>query len=128
MDQGIVQAAGGIIANDDGEFLVIHRPKYDDWSFPKGKLDNGEELADCALREVLEETGFLCQLGDRIGTVSYTDRKGRSKEVHYWRMDVVEGSFEPNEEVDQIVWLTVPNVTNRLSYEHDQEFFRKKIT
>ena len=63
-------AAGGIIRNDSSEFLVIHRPKYDDWSFPKGKLDNGENLEECALREVHEETGFQCELRDFLGTVA----------------------------------------------------------
>ena len=84
----------------------MHRPKYDDWSFPKGKLDKGESLEECALREVFEETGFTCELEDFIGTVTYEDRKGCQKEVHYWRMNILSGSFQANSEVDKIRWLS----------------------
>ena len=102
----LVLAAGGCIYNDLGEVLLVHRPKYDDWSFPKGKLDKGESLEECALREVFEETGLTCELQDFIGTVAYQDRKGRQKEVHYWQMAVKEGFFQVNSEVDDICWLS----------------------
>jgi len=122
-----VLAAGGIIRNDSSEFLVIHRPKYDDWSFPKGKLDNGENLEECALREVHEETGFQCELRDFLGTVAYVDRKGREKKVHYWRMQIIDGSFLKNNEVDQVSWLSIPEAFERLSYEHDKIFVTEKF-
>ena len=120
-------AAGGIIRNNSNEFLVIHRPKYDDWSFPKGKLDNGENLEECALREVHEETGFYCELRDFLGTVAYVDRKGREKKVYYWRMQIIDGSFLKNNEVDQVSWLSIPEAFERLSYEHDKIFVTEKF-
>ncbi len=105
----------------------MHRPRYDDWSFPKGKLDKGETLEECALREVFEETGFVCELGDFIGTVTYVDRKGREKEVHYWQMDILEGSFQTNSEVDQIRWRSETVAMGLLSYPHDRELLVQAI-
>lgn len=122
---GIVRAAGGVVvrpgAGGRPEVLVVHRPKYADWSFPKGKLDPGESEAEAALREVAEETGYVCALGAELGTVSYEDPRGRPKTVRYWRMDVVRGSFRPNHEVDQVRWLTPDAAVDRLSYERDRE-------
>ncbi len=114
-------AAGGIIRNNSNEFLVIHRSKYDDWSFPKGKLDHGEELEECALREVHEETGFYCELRDFLGTVAYVDRKGREKKVYYWQMKILDGYFQENSEVDAIDWLHKAQALEILSYSHDRE-------
>ncbi|HYD11077.1 MAG TPA: NUDIX domain-containing protein, partial [Acidimicrobiales bacterium] len=89
-----VLAGGGIITDEHGAVLVVHRPRYDDWTFPKGKLEDGDEsLAACALREVWEETGFVCSLGEEVASTSYIDRKGRPKEVTYWRMTVSSGRF-----------------------------------
>src|SRR5215469_10943083 len=68
----------------DGKVVLVHRPKYDDWSFPKGKCDEGESDEECALREVEEETGLRCELLDEIGKTSYIDSKGRPKTVRYW--------------------------------------------
>ena len=123
----LVFAAGGCIFNHRGEVLLVHRPRYDDWSFPKGKLDKGETLEECALREVFEETGFVCELGDFIGTVTYVDRKGREKEVHYWQMDILEGSFQTNSEVDQIRWRSETVAMGLLSYPHDRELLVQAI-
>src|ERR687895_190115 len=99
-----VRAAGGVVwrRSDDGpvRILVVHRPRYDDWSLPKGKNDPGESDADCALREVREETGFSCRLGAELPSTSYRDNKGRPKTVRYWAMEPVsgEGTFTPNAE------------------------------
>ena len=114
-------AAGGIIRNNSNEFLVIHRSKYDDWSFPKGKLEHGEELEECALREVHEATGFYCELRAFLGTVAYVDRKGRENKVYYWQMKILDGYFQENSEVDAIDWLHKAQALEILSYSHDRE-------
>ena len=80
-----VSAAGGVVERD-GLVAVVHRPRYDDWSLPKGKLDRGESWEQAALREVREETGLECELGEQLPTVRYMDQRGRPKTVRYWRM------------------------------------------
>jgi 8-oxo-dGTP diphosphatase len=119
-----VKAAGGVVVRD-GRIAVVHRPRYDDWSLPKGKLDPGETFEECALREVWEETGLRCRLGDELSSTSYTDRKGRSKVVRYWLMDASGGQFEPNEEVDELRWLTPDDAAELLTYPHDAELVRE---
>jgi 8-oxo-dGTP diphosphatase len=103
----------------DGRVVVVHRPKYDDWSLPKGKLEPGESWEDAAVREVQEETGLLCELGDELGSVSYTDRHGRPKVVRYWRMRPVAGEFAPHDEVDEIRWETAERAAGILSWSRD---------
>lgn len=102
------------------EILLIHRPRYDDWSFPKGKADPGESDEDCALREVREETGLDCFLGAGLPTVSYRS-KGRPKRVRYWLMEPRSGKFFPHREVDEIEWLGLSEAEERLTYDHDRD-------
>jgi 8-oxo-dGTP diphosphatase len=119
-----VRAAGGVVWRvDDGAVtvLLVHRPKYGDWTFPKGKLEPGESDIEAARREVSEETGFECELGRELPSVSYVDNKGRTKQVRYWEMTVVGGAFEPNDEVDHLDWLRLKAARKRLTYDHDQD-------
>jgi 8-oxo-dGTP diphosphatase len=118
-----ILAAGGVLARD-GRVAVVHRPRYDDWSFPKGKLDPGESFEEAALREVEEETGMRCRLGPELPSTEYHDNKGRSKLVRYWRMEDCEGEFEPSGEVDELRWLEPDEAGALLSYERDRELLR----
>jgi 8-oxo-dGTP pyrophosphatase MutT (NUDIX family) len=123
-----VEAAGAVVwrigPNDDIEVALIHRPRYDDWSFPKGKLLPGESLAEAAVREVGEETGFRCQVGDVIGSHRYRDSRARLKEVTYWLMEWVEGRFDPSDEVDRLRWVPVAEAEGVLTYERDHDLLR----
>lgn len=124
MSEPEVRAAGGLVerAAPDGtvQVLVVHRPRYDDWSFPKGKLDPGEGFLDAAVREVREETGLEVEVGDELASVRYRDHKGRPKLVRYWRMRAVGGTFEPNDEVDEVRWLPADEARALLTYPHDR--------
>jgi 8-oxo-dGTP diphosphatase len=119
----VVLAAGGIVTRDGGELevLVVHRPRYDDWSFPKGKLANGETDEECALREVEEETGLHCELGAELGSTSYRDGRGRSKRVRYWLMSPVGEELAFRHEVDTARWVSVTEARELLTYAHDRE-------
>ena len=121
-----VEAAGGVVVDGDGRVCLVHRPRYDDWSLPKGKLDAGESFEQAALREVEEETGLVCSLEDELASTEYHDRKGRPKIVRYWRMTVVEDpGFEPNDEVDELRWMDPDDATGLLSYEHDKSLLSR---
>jgi 8-oxo-dGTP diphosphatase len=125
--EDLVRAAGGLVCRNDGdgtlEVLLVHRPRYDDWTFPKGKAEAGESDEDCALREVMEETGWRCELLTELPPTEYLDPKGRPKRVRYWRMRPVEdsGSFSPNAEIDELRWASVGEAAARLTYERDHE-------
>jgi 8-oxo-dGTP diphosphatase len=115
-----VEAAGGVMVRE-GRVAVVHRPEYDDWTLPKGKLDPGETFEGAALREVEEETGLRCELGPELPSTHYEDSKGRPKVVRYWRMTPLSGEFEPNDEVDEVRWLEPEEAADLLTYERDRE-------
>ena len=104
--------------------MLVHRPRYDDWTLPKGKLDPGETHEHAALREVEEETGLRCELGRELASTSYHDRKGRPKTVRYWAMRPLDGAFHPHDEVDEVRWLSLPEAEQLLTYGHDREVLR----
>ena len=119
-----VLAAGGVVwrRGDAGvEVVLVHRPKYDDWSLPKGKLDEGESFEDAALREVEEETGMRCELGPFLDEVEYRDHKDREKLVRYWAMEAGDGDFAPDDEVDELRWVPIAEAEAMLSYDFDRE-------
>jgi 8-oxo-dGTP pyrophosphatase MutT (NUDIX family) len=125
-----VLAAGGVLVRSGRhgrEVAVIHRSKYGDWSLPKGKLDDGEDFAPAALREVEEETGMQAELGPELSSVNYRDRKGRTKFVRYWLMRPVSGDFTPGSEVDELRWLDPERAQALLTYEHDAELVREAM-
>ena len=122
-----VEAAGGVVLRQrDGgpvEVALIHRPAYDDWTLPKGKLNPGETHEEAALREVKEETGLVCDLGVPAGQVGYRDRKGRPKVVRYWTMQPAgptDAQFLPNDEVDRLRWVPLEEAGPALTYDHDR--------
>jgi 8-oxo-dGTP diphosphatase len=119
-----VHAAGAVPWRDDGSGVVVaivHRPRYDDWSFPKGKRDRGESDEDCARREVWEETGLRGELGAELPALHYVDNRGRDKTVRYWSMAIVDpvDGFQPNDEVDELRWVTPSAAAALLSYPRD---------
>jgi 8-oxo-dGTP diphosphatase len=124
MDEPEVRAAGGVVRRD-GRIAVVHRPRYDDWSLPKGKLDPGETWEEAALREVREETGLECELGEELSSTTYHDRKGRFKLVRYWLMDPVECEFAPIDVVDELRWLAPAEAVALLTYPRDQQLVQE---
>jgi 8-oxo-dGTP diphosphatase len=125
VDAGVIRAAGGVVtrrgAQDELEVLLVHRPAYDDWTFPKGKAEPGETDEDCALREVEEETGLRCELRYRLGETRYVDSRGRPKVVRYFAMQPLEGVFAPHREIDDAIWLPLGAAAGRLTYDRDRE-------
>ncbi len=125
----IVLAAGGVLwrpghRESAAEVAVIHRPRYDDWSLPKGKVDPGETEPVTAAREVFEETGHHVQLGRRIASVSYPIEQ-RTKKVQYWSARSLGGSFAPNNEVDELIWLPAAAAIKKVSYPYDRKVLRR---
>jgi 8-oxo-dGTP diphosphatase len=128
--KGVVRAAGGVVlrpGDPHPTVLLVHRPRYDDWTFPKGKCDPGETDEHAARREVEEETGLRCTLGAEIDGTSYVDGRGRPKVVRYWLMTEVDGAFAPNDEVDRIEWLAPDDARRRLTYEHDRQVLDRAL-
>ncbi|GAB7142610.1 NUDIX hydrolase [Mycobacterium riyadhense] len=127
----IVHAAGAVLWRPGNgksvEIAVIHRPRYDDWSLPKGKVDPGETAPVGAVREVLEETGHHAHLGRRLTMVAYPiDSNSRGlKKVHYWAARSIGGSFVPGSEVDDLIWLPVADAMRRLDYAQDRKVLRR---
>jgi 8-oxo-(d)GTP phosphatase len=121
----IVVAAGAVVlrrSSSTEEVLLVHRPKYDDWSFPKGKLDPGESPHEAAVREVEEETGVRATLLDELPTVRWRDRFDRPKASRYWRMAIGPAAeARPQHEVDEVAWLPLDAAIERLSYPRDAE-------
>lgn len=120
----LVHAAGGAVLREgsDGlEIIVVHRPSHADWSLPKGKREAGETDEQCALREVLEETGYECELSVVLGTSDYVDNRGRDKQVVFFIMRPVAGAFAANDEVDELRWLSLEAARALLTYDRERE-------
>lgn len=119
-----VEAAGGVVwrrtKKGRVKLLLVHRPKHQDWSFPKGKLDAGEDHKDAALREVREETGLKCVAQTRLDSARYELPNGKSKRVKYWIMEPRKGRFQPNAEVDRVAWLSPRKAKRRLTHNIDR--------
>jgi 8-oxo-dGTP diphosphatase len=123
-----VKAAGGVPVRN-GQVVLVHRPKYDDWTLPKGKLDRGESFEDAAVREVWEETSLTCRLGPELSETHYRDNKDRPKIVRWWVMEVEEEiPFEPNDEVDELAWLEPAEAEERLTYERDRVLIEEAVS
>ncbi|MFI8996978.1 NUDIX hydrolase [Streptomyces sp. NPDC053542] len=123
-DGTLIRAAGCVLwRRSPGayglEIALVHRPKYDDWSHPKGKLKRGEEAPAAAVREVAEETGMDCRLGTELSTVYY-EANGGPKEVRYWAAEACGGEFVPNDEVDRVLWLPPAEARDRLTQDRDR--------
>ena len=125
---GEVRAAGGVVTRIGAagalEVVLVHRGHYDDWTLPKGKAERGESDEECALREVEEETGLRCELGDELPPVHWRDRLDRPKVSRYWLMSVVGGDAVAQNEIDAVEWLPVEEAMARLSYARDAEVLR----
>ena len=120
-----VLAAGAVVFRPGREVLLVHRPRYDDWSFPKGKLDPGEHLTACAVREVEEETGLRVRLGPPLALQRYPVAGDRHKVVSYWVGRAVDdddvSGYQPNDEIDRVEWVPYELAKRRLTYPHDRE-------
>jgi len=117
-----VRAAGGIVVRD-GRLLLVHRPRYDDWSFPKGKLEDGESWEEGALREVEEETGLRCSLGEEVGRTRYGVAQG-PKEVRYYRM-ACDGDPRAQNEVDEVRWVPHDDARELLTHDRDRQLLER---
>jgi 8-oxo-dGTP diphosphatase len=124
----VVRAAGGLVLRDGAagpEIVLVHRPAYDDWAFPKGKLDAGESEEEAAVREVEEETGLRCTLVRELGQSSYRDARGRPKTVRYWVMAPIAGVLSAANEVDDVRWFSLADATGKLTYDRDRDLLSR---
>jgi len=125
MTDEVVRAAGGLLfrqgAEGPVEVVLVHRPAYDDWTFPKGKLDPGETDAEAAVREVEEETGLRSRPVRDLGTTSYHDSRGRPKTVRYWEMTPIDGVLGPANEIDEARWVPLDEAARMLTYARDRK-------
>ena len=126
----VVRAAGGVVtrpgADGEPEVLLVHRAKYDDWTLPKGKAEPGETDEETALREVEEETGLVCELGEEVGVGEYEDASGRPKRVRYFAMKPGnEAEARPQNEIDAVQWVPLREARDALSYERDVEIVER---
>jgi 8-oxo-dGTP pyrophosphatase MutT (NUDIX family)/phosphohistidine phosphatase SixA len=131
----VVVAAGAILwrkEKDELKVLMIHRTRYNDWSWPKGKLDKGEQVAEAAVRELKEETGLKVSLGVKLFISEYKLDNGRRKVVHYWAAEVSDAAlkkqnFVPDEEVGSFEWLSVSEAKKRMTYKHDNDPLKELV-
>jgi len=130
-----VYAAGAVCWREEKSSLLValvHRVRYKDWTFPKGKVDPGETLAETAVREIKEETGLKIKLGVPLQTMTYPLDKSKNKIVHYWAARVSDKSlasskFKPNEEISEVVWVKADDAFSKLSYVHDRELLQELL-
>ena len=133
----LIRAAGGVLwrapgdpAMGDVEVCLIHRPRYDDWTLPKGKLAPGESEIEGAVREVFEETGYRVRLSRSLGEVSYMKSSGdeeRPKVVRYWAMEATGGGFGPTPEVDELAWMDPSEARDKLTFDRDREVLSRFV-
>ena len=125
----VVRAAGGVVLRRSPsgtlETVLVHRPAYDDWTFPKGKLLRGETDEEAAVREVEEETGLRCQLGREVGTTSYRDPQGRQKTARHWEMAPIQGELAATNEVDEARWVPLEDAADMLTHARDRELLER---
>ena len=125
-----VLAAGAVVFRPGRQVLLVHRPRYDDWAFPKGKLDRGEHRTAAALREVLEETGVHIRLGRPLAAQRY-ETGGRMKTVHYWVArptgDHDVDGYQVNDEIDDVRWVPVDEAERLLTYPHDRDTLAEAV-
>jgi 8-oxo-dGTP diphosphatase len=127
----VVRAAGGLVWRRDGtgelEVVIVHRPQYDDWSFPKGKVKKGEDERHAALREVEEETSLRCSLGIEVGESRYVDARGRQKVARFWEMTPVRGTLAPANEIDDARWSGIEAAVGSLTYDRDRALLARLL-
>jgi 8-oxo-dGTP pyrophosphatase MutT (NUDIX family) len=133
-EASVVRAAGGLVwrrvrRNADVEIAIVHRLKQNDWSLPKGKLEDGESHHDAALREVWEETGLRCDLGPKLTETRYVTPTGEAKRVRWWAMTVrSDDGFNPGHETDGLRWVPLADIAEALDYDADRDVVHSFVT